>query len=112
MSTTALDKAKAETEKLRERMSRGRARAELEAAEIQNTAVELGTAYAFGSYKGREQRANRTLMTIGGLDPDVVWGGALYVAGRFAGGRAGEALQSGAKGILAGYAYQKGLNTR
>jgi hypothetical protein len=108
-SEKALERAKEEVAKLKSRLSSTRERADEESAELQGIAVEGASAYLFGSYKASEARSSRTLMTVGGLPPELVWGGVAYAAGRYMGGRSGEILASGGRGVLVGHAMQKGI---
>lgn len=99
------------------------------ATQLTSVAVGAGAAYAVGYWMGGaedEYRANQAAIDAGqmedprklaGIDKDLLLGGALALAGAFGqsasdkkiAGIGGGMIQSAGAGILAGYAYSRGV---
>lgn len=110
--SAAIEKRDDMIDSLRSRLSNLRRAADAESRELMGLGASVGTAYAYGAMERRAESTGRPMSSpIDGVSPRLAYGGMLYVAGRFVGGDAGLALQSGGKALLMVHAYLQGRDS-
>jgi hypothetical protein len=96
-------------EAMKGRMKGVRAHLEETAEDLQDLAISAGGAYAFQRYKTSQQQAGARMETFGlDIEAEVLYGGAMYLIGRKIKGKAGQVVREVGRGILIGFAAQKG----
>ncbi len=107
--SAAIEKRDEKIDSLQTRLANLRRNANEEAKEILGTSAGLAAAYGYGAMEKRAENRGAALASpIDGVDAKIVYGAGLFIAGRMAGGDAGNALQNAGRAILTIKAYQAG----
>jgi hypothetical protein len=107
-----LEQYEAKVQSLNSRARSLRERAENEAQFVQGVFASTAAAYLFGSFESQAAARRQPMATIAGLDPLLAYSVGGMLAGRIVGGRAGELLSEGARGLLAVHSYKIGSRPR